>query len=85
MKKASLALRAICEGAIFIAAATVLSLIPIWKMPQGGSFDLAMLPSIIFCVRWGLGPSLAAGFVYGVIQFMLDGGIALGWPSILGD
>ena len=85
MKKSNLTLRAICEGAIFIAAATVLSLIPIWKMPQGGSFDLAMLPIIIFCVRWGLGPSLAAGFAYGVIQFMLDGGIALGWQSILGD
>lgn len=48
MKKSNLTLRAICEGAIFIAAATVLSLIPIWKMPQGGSFDLAMLPIIIF-------------------------------------
>ena len=85
MEKSDRTLRATCEGAIFIAAATVLSLIPIWKMPQGGSFDLAMLPIIIFCVRWGLGPSLAAGFVYGVIQFMLDGGIALGWQSILGD
>ena len=85
MKKSNLTLRAICEGAIFIAAATVLSLLPIWKMPQGGSFDLAMLPIIIFCVRWGLGPSLAAGFVYGVIQFMLEGGIAIGWQSIVGD
>ena len=85
MKKSNLTLRAICEGAILIAAATVLSLVPIWKMPQGGSFDLAMLPIIIFCVRWGIGPSLAAGFVYGVIQFMLEGGIALGWQSMLGD
>ena len=85
MKKSNLTLRAICEGAILIAAATVLSLVPIWKMPQGGSFDLAMLPIIIFCVRWGLGPSLAAGFVYGVIQFMLEGGIAIGWQSIVGD
>ena len=63
MKKSNLTLRAICEGAILIAAATVLSLVPIWKMPQGGSFDLAMLPIIIFCVRWGIVPSLAAGFV----------------------
>ena len=53
MKKSNLTLRALCEGAIFIALATILSLLPIWKMPQGGSFDLAMLPIIIFCVRWG--------------------------------
>ena len=85
MKKSNLTLRALCEGAIFIALSTVLSLIPIWKMPQGGSFDLAMLPILIVCVRWGIGPSLIAGFVYGVIQFMLDGGIALGWQSIVGD
>ena len=85
MKKSKLTLRCICEGAIFIAAATVLSLIPIWKMPQGGSFDLAMLPILIFCVRWGFGPSLAGCFVYGVIQFMLEGGLAIGWQSILGD
>ena len=85
MKKSNFTLRALCEGAIFIALATILSLLPIWKMPQGGSFDLAMLPIIIFCVRWGLGPALAMGFVYGVIQFMLDGGVALAWQSIVGD
>ena len=84
-KKTKLTLRALCEGTIFIALATVLSMLPIWKMPQGGSFDLAMLPIIIFCVRWGFGPSLIVGFIYGVIQFMYDGGIALGWQSIVGD
>ena len=26
-----------------------------------------------------------AGFVYGIMQFMFDGGIALGWQSIIGD
>lgn len=85
MKKSGLTLRCICEGAIFIALATVLSLLPIWKMPQGGSFDLAMLPIFIFCIRWGFGPSMAASFVYGVIQLMLEGGIAVGWQSMLGD
>ena len=85
MKKSKLTLRCICEGAIFIALATVLSMLPVWKMPQGGSFDLAMLPILIFCVRWGFGPSLAGCFVYSVIQFMLDGGFAIGWQSIIGD
>ena len=85
MKKSNLTLRALCEGAIFIALATILSLLPIWKMPQGGSFDLAMLPIIIFCVRWGFGPSAIACFAYSAIQFMLDGGIAIAWESIIGD
>ena len=85
MKKSNLTLRALCEGAIFVALATILSLLPIWKMPQGGSFDLAMLPIFVFCVRWGFGPSMIASIVYGVIQLMLDGGIAVGWQSLLGD
>ncbi len=80
-----LSLRALCEGAIFIALGTILSLLPIWKMPQGGSFDLAMLPIFVFCVRWGFGPSVVASLVYGVIQLMLEGGIAVGWQSLLGD
>ena len=53
--KSSLVLRALCEGAIFVALAVALSLLPVWKMPNGGSFDLAMLPIFIFCARWGFG------------------------------
>lgn len=40
--KSNLTLRALCEGAIFVALAVVLSLLPVYKMPWGGSFDLAM-------------------------------------------
>jgi thiamine transporter len=36
-------------------------------------------------VRWGLGSGLLGGFVFGVLQFMFDGGFAIGWQSILGD
>ena len=77
--KSHLKLRALCEGAIFVALSFVLSLLPVGKMPQGGSFDLAMLPLLVFCVRWGFGPAMLASTVYGILQMFAEGGIAIGW------
>ena len=85
MKKSTLTLRALTEGAILIAAAQVLSYLKLWRMPWGGSITLAMVPIILYAVRWGLGNGLLAGFVYGIMQFMFDGGISIGWESIIGD
>ena len=78
-------LRRLCEGAIMVATAQILSYIKLWEMPWGGSIVLAMVPIILFSVRWGLGSGLLAGFVFGVLQFMFDGGFAIGWQSIIGD
>lgn len=77
--------RRLCEGAIMVAIAQILSYIKLWEMPWGGSIVLAMVPIILFSVRWGLGSGLLAGFVFGVLQFMFDGGFAIGWQSIIGD
>ena len=44
-----------------------------------------MVPLILFSVRWGLGSGLLASFAFGVLQFMFDGGFAIGWQSIIGD
>ncbi|MGM9593407.1 MAG: energy-coupled thiamine transporter ThiT [Candidatus Onthomonas sp.] len=77
--------RMLCEGAILVAVAQILSLIKLWEMPWGGSVVLAMVPLILFAVRWGLGPGLLAGFAFGVLQFLFDGGFAIGWQSIIGD
>ena len=77
--------RMLCEGALFVAAALVLDMIPLWEMPWGGSISLCMAPFFFFACRWGLGPGLLGGFVLGVLEFMFDGGFALGWQSILGD
>ena len=85
MKKTKLTIRTLTEGAILIAAAQVLSAIKLWEMPWGGSVCLSMLPIFLFACRWGIGPGLMSGFVLGVLQFMFDGGIALGWQSIIGD
>ncbi len=78
-------LRALCEGAVLLAAAQVLSYIKIWEMPWGGSVVLSMIPLVLFAVRWGLGSGLLVGFAFGVLQFLFDGGFAIGWQSIVGD
>lgn len=81
----NLKLRAITEGAIFVALAQVLSYLKLFELPQGGSITVAMLPIFLYCARWGFGPGLLASFVYSVLQLLLDGAYAWGWQSMLGD
>ena len=78
-------IRGLTEGAILIAAAEILSFLPLYKFPWGGSIDLAMLPIILFCVRWGFGPGMLVSTAHALLQTMFEGGIAIGWESILGD
>ncbi len=78
-------LLALCEGAILIALAEILSFLPFYKFPWGGSIDLAMLPIIVLCVRWGFGPGMLAATAHAILQTLFEGGIAIGWQSILGD
>ncbi len=75
----------LCEGAIMVVLAQILGYIKVWEMPWGGSICLSMLPVVCYACRWGLSAGLMSGFVLGVLQFMFDGGIALGWQSIIGD
>ena len=78
-------LRSLCEGAVLVAVAQILSYLKLWEMPWGGSVVLSMIPLVLYAVRWGLGAGLLGGFAFGVLQFMFDGGFAIGWQSILGD
>jgi len=82
-------LKCICEGAIIVALALVLSYI---KIPIGlafggfgGSIDLVMIPIIIFAVKWGCGWGLGAGLIFGTLKFFLAGGVAVNWQSMLLD
>ena len=79
------AIRRLCEGALLIAFAEILSLHPLYKMPWGGSIDLAMLPIFIFCARWGFGPGMLISTAHAILQTLFEGGIAIGWQSIIGD
>ena len=84
MKK-NLTLRALVEGAIFVALAQVLGYLKLFELPQGGSITLSMLPIFLYCARWGFGPGMLASFVFSVLQLLLDGAYAWGWQSMLGD
>ena len=77
--------RALTEGAILIALAEILSFLPLYKFPDGGAVDLAMLPIILYCVRWGFGPGMIVSCAHALLQTLFEGGIALGWQSIVGD
>ena len=78
-------LLSLVEGAIMVALAQVLGYLKIWQMPNGGSVTFVMLPIFVYCVRWGFGRGMLAAFALSVLQFLLDGGLALGWQSIIGD
>ena len=77
--------RMLCEGALLVAAAQILSYVKFLELPNGGSLTPAMVPVRRFAVRGGWKDGLLGGLVLGILQFMFDGGFALGWQSILGD
>ena len=74
----NLTVRALCEGAIMLAMALILSLINLvpsaWNF--GGSVTLEMLPIIVFCIRWGFGPGMIVSFAYSVLTMLIGNGIA---------
>jgi|LGVF01.2.fsa_nt_gb thiamine transporter len=82
--------RKLTEIAILIALAAVLEvialLIPILRMPYGGSVSLGMLPIIIIAFRHGVKEGLIAGFIFGVINYMLGlNGATVHWVSLIFD
>lgn len=78
-------LRALCEGAIMVAMAMILSLITLYKFPNGGSIDMAMVPIFFFALRWGCPRGLLVGLVFGALQLLYEGQVAWGWQSLLLD
>lgn len=83
--KLLVSIRALCEGAIMIALAQILSYVKLYELPQGGSISPGLIPIFLYCVRWGFGPSMLVSAAYAVLQLILDGAYAWGWQSILGD
>ena len=75
----------LCEGAVMLALAQILSYLKIWEMPWGGSVVLSMVPIVLYAVRWGLAKGLVVSFAFGLLQVLFDGGFAIGWQSVIGD
>lgn len=72
--------RRLVESGVLIALASVLSLIKIWQMPLGGSVTLcSMLPILLLGYKYGVRWGLLTGFVYALVQLLLDISAALGW------
>lgn len=64
--------RRLCESGIFIALATVLSILKIFEFSIGGSITvLSMLPIVLLSYRHGIKWGLMCGFSYSIIQMLL--------------
>jgi thiamine transporter len=66
--------RVIVEVALCVGLAAVLS---VWKLPlpwliAGGSVSLAMLPLVILALRRGVVAGVAAGLLYGAVDYMIE-------------
>ena len=59
MNRHSASTRALVEAALMIALATILGYFRLYRFPQGGSVDFAMVPILIYCLRWGPAWSLS--------------------------
>lgn len=77
--------RATCEAAIFIALSLALSYVRFKIWAQGGSVDLAMIPLIIFSLRWGAPWGIGASGVYGFLRCLILDGMVYGWQAIFLD
>ena len=84
--KSRMHVRALCEGAIMVAIAQILSYLKLFgNMVNGGSITFAAFPLALFALRWGLGKGLIASFAFGILQMIFDGAYAWGWQSMLLD
>ena len=65
-------IKVMLEGALCIALAVVLDKLNLFKMPNGSSIDLELVPLILFAWRHGLKWGLSVGALTGVTQFLLS-------------
>ncbi len=60
------------EVGLAVSLAAVLNFMPLWKMPQGGSVSLEMLPILLVTLRWDWKTGMLAGAVYGFLQLIIN-------------
>jgi len=62
----------VTEVGVAVALSAVLSLIRVFRMPQGGSISLEMVPIFYVALRRGAGTGVLAGLVLGMVKLVLD-------------
>jgi len=77
--------QAMVEGALMLAMATVLGYFRLYRFPFGGSVDLALVPILVYCLRWGWKWGALCCLVNGLLSYFLGGGISISWQSMLLD
>lgn len=76
--------RMLVEAGIMIGLAMVLNMITVFKMPFGGSITAgSMIPILIFALRWGVGPGVLVGMVFGGLQAVFGGYVVSLWQGLL--
>lgn len=60
------------EIALITALSFVLSQLRLFRMPQGGSITLAMVPLIVLALRRGVKPAMVAGVLLGFARLLYD-------------
>ncbi len=86
MKNVNQTTRMLCEGAVSVALAYALTFVELDLWFQGGSISAAMIPLILFAVRWGAGWGMAAGLVFGTLKYFIGlDSFVLNWVSIIFD
>lgn len=63
--------RIAAEVGLTVALSAVLGMLTVWQMPQGGSVSFVMLPLFVLALLRGPRVGLAAGALYGMVDFML--------------
>ena len=70
--KNELSIRTIAEIGIMVALAAVLSLLPIFTMPNGGKVSLSMVPILFLAFYRGPTVGILAGVVFGFVDYPLE-------------
>ena len=77
-------LRALCESAIMLALAVVLSYIKFWELPFDGSITLfSMLPVCLISVKYGIKWGLGTAFCFSWFQILQGGVFSWGLTPVM--
>jgi len=64
--------RRLTETALTVAMALILAALPLYRMPQGGSVSLVMLPIMGLALVRGTWVGIGAGFLFGILHALLQ-------------